>query len=1218
MWYLVWPVFSIVLLVSADRIFDCPEQWLTYGQSCYQFNLYQARIFDDASFSCEVDGAALVSINSKDENTFIQQWLKRDDPLRNSWFTSGITTSGQNGRIQWKDGSNFTGDRSFWLEGKNTGAGRHVIYVYDGEEYKWSHREVTLANAYICEIPKFETFRIMLEARGFDYGSPFKDANEIEKGPEIVVGPENVVVIPDETRAFLQCVATGHPRPTYKWYRGTNHEEINSKTDSRYTLTNGKLTISKPQDALDAEKYQCEATNKYGSVLSRKAQLSFGVLSEFPSDDLIPQVVWGEIGAVFKCPNLHYKPDVVFQWFKDNPWNFVNTKRYPHAFVSRNGRLYFSELTSSDAGLYYCLARLTAGVGAHLSTTQSPIVTSMPTPVVVKNNAAAKRDPIIHNDFIAVFPEPTLLGQTVNMECMAFGSQPLIYYWTRKEKPLPDRTKFKGLNRILEIENVTMDDMGIYFCHVKRGQLSTVVSKSVYLKVEAMPFFVHPLMSRHMDVGRQLVWRCVVLAFPLAQFAWYKNSKLLRDGQDGIEIDGNTLKIKSLVDSLHNGMYQCVATNNHGSSYSSAQLRVLSFKPIFAKNPVTAEQFACLGGSIMLFCQPEAAPFPTFNWTKDGYFITPKTNPRATIFPNGNLVLNDVKAEDGGIYKCIAKNSKGEAASSGKVKVVRHSSISQKPRNTTVLVNETAFLYCHGSVPRSIDHIYNWFFNGKQIDINRNQHYIMGTSNQQLGLYIRSAQLRHAGRYKCVLQTPIDFAEAEAMLDVIGPPNSPAGVYAEPVMSNKRAYRLHWTDGNDNGSPIQFYNILAATHHSPVYKTLLEDIPEESTLQYDSGQRTFLVGELRPGLLYSFQIRAKNYHGLGPPCEPSVFYSVPQAPPEKVPDHVGGGGGSVGTLKITWTALLIEDQGAKGIGYNVYWRESFKEPWNFAKLKGDHSEFNTLVGRDKFYTEYEVKVQAFNNHGAGPNSSIVAIYSAEDLPVLAPNSVSGYGYNESAIMVTWNPMDDKRETIRGKILGYIITYWNRWQEDPVRTGVSYPGQRSSGLITGLAFYDSDHFIYVQVYNSAGVGPPSGQITVTTKGEAPLLYPRIIQVFSHSPTSILITWRGIPTGNTEEALKGYKIIYWGMKENFHDARVVSVDRDENEGVVDGLKKGVLYKARVRGFSNGGDGKLSAMIYFTLGGQVRLDLNMATIIAASRRTDSTCLIALLGFGVWYLLK
>ena len=109
-----------------------------------------------------------------------------------------------------------------------------------------------------------------------EYGSPFKDPNEIEKGPQIIVEPENVVVIPGETRTFLVCVATGQPIPTYKWYRGTNFEEINSKTDSRYTLTNGKLTISQPQDALDAEKYQCEATNKFGSVLSQKAQLSFG------------------------------------------------------------------------------------------------------------------------------------------------------------------------------------------------------------------------------------------------------------------------------------------------------------------------------------------------------------------------------------------------------------------------------------------------------------------------------------------------------------------------------------------------------------------------------------------------------------------------------------------------------------------------------------------------------------------------------------------------------------------------------------------------------------------------------------------------------------------------------------------------------------------------------------------------------------------------------
>lgn len=1208
-WYMLWSIWCTVLMVAADRIFDCPSTWVTYGQSCYQFNFYQARVFEDAAISCEVDGATLVTINSTDEHKFIQQWLKRYDALRNTWFTSGNESAETNGHIIWKDGSKFTGDDSFWLNGKHDDVGGHIVYVYDGEEYRWSHREVTLASAYICEIQKVEAFRIMMEARDFDYGSPFSDPNEIEKGPQIVVQPNNVVIIPGETRIFLKCVANGNPRPTYKWYRGTNNELVNSETDSRYTLTNGKLTISQPQDALDADKYQCEATNKLGSVLSRKVQLSFGVLGEFPSDDIIPQVVRGEIGAVFKCPNVHYKPSVVYRWFKNSPQNFVKTDRYPHAFVSRNGRLYFSELTSSDAGLYYCLARLNADIGAHLSSEQSPIVTSMPTPVVVKNNAAAKRDPVIHNDFIAIFPEPTLLGQTVSMECMAFGSQPLIYYWTRKDKPLPDRSKLKGHNRILEITNVTMDDIGTYVCHVKRGQFSSAVSKSVYLKVEAKPFFVYPLKSRHMDVGSRLIWRCMVLAVPNAEFSWYKNSKLLRSGHDGIEINGNVLKIRSLDDSLHRGMYQCVASNVHGSSYSAAQLRILSFKPTFTKYPVTTEQFASLGGSIILFCQPEAAPYPTFNWTKDGRLITPEVNQRSTILPNGNLLLKDVQHGDAGVYTCLAKNHLGEASSSGEVKVVKHSLISRGPQNTKVLINETAFLYCHGSVSKSMDHVFKWFFNDKLIDIIRDQHYLKGTSNQQLGLYIRSAQLRHTGRYKCVLQTPVDSSEAEAMLTVLGPPSRPAGVFAKPVRNDDRAYRIYWTDGNDNGSPIRFYTILVATKHRSDFQILRRDIPTESTSNDNNGQRTFTVGDLRPGLLYGFKIRAKNIRGIGPASEASAFYSVAEAPPKKVPEHVGGGGGSVGTLKITWTALPIEDQGGEGIGYNIYWRESFKVPWKFKKIKGDKNEFNTLVGKDKFYTQYEIKVQAFNKHGAGPNSSIVQIFSAEDLPVLAPNGVSGYGYNESAIMVKWKPMEENRETIRGKILGYILTFWNRWQANPVITGVSYPGQRSSGLVTGLAFYDSDHYIYVQVYNSAGVGPPSGQITVTTKGEAPLLFPKIIQVFSHGPTSIRLTWRGIPTGNTEEALKGYKILYWTMKESFHGARVVTVDRSANQGVIGGLEKGVLYKARVRGYSNGGDGKLSAMVYFTLGGQVSVDLTNVGLIASSQRPESFYLLLLL---------
>lgn len=45
------------------------------------------------------------------------------------------------------------------------------------------------------------------------------------------------------------------------------------------------------------------------------------------------------------------------------------------------------------------------------------------------------------------------------------------------------------------------------------------------------------------------------------------------------------------------------------------------------------------------------------------------------------------------------------------------------------------------------------------------------------------------------------------------------------------------------------------------------------------------------------------------------------------------------------------------------------------------------------------------------------------------------------------------------------------EEDPLIRFIRYPGQVESGLIIGL-FSDTNYWTNVQVYNSAGLGPPS--------------------------------------------------------------------------------------------------------------------------------------------------
>lgn len=44
---------------------------------------------------------------------------------------------------------------------------------------------------------------------------------------------------------------------------------------------------------------------------------------------------------------------------------------------------------------------------------------------------------------------------------------------------------------------------------------------------------------------------------------------------------------------------------------------------------------------------------------------------------------------------------------------------------------------------------------------------------------------------------------------------------------------------------------------------------------------------------------------------------------------------------------------------------------------GNVGKYVTYVGLDNFYLEYELKVQARNEHGSGPNSSVEIIFSAE-------------------------------------------------------------------------------------------------------------------------------------------------------------------------------------------------------------------------------------------------
>lgn len=152
---------------------------------------------------------------------------------------------------------------------------------------------------------------------------------------------------------------------------------------------------------------------------------------------------------------------VSYQWMKDT--SFLIQALNSYFFLSADGNLYFSEVQQNDEGSYHCIVTLTAFPGDTLATDQPPTETSLEikldvlgdskyfadcssqcsrfllteaitsdgTLIIIQNyliSAAALYPPQIHDDFPAVFPKAPRLGQTITIECLAYGRCGLVYF----------------------------------------------------------------------------------------------------------------------------------------------------------------------------------------------------------------------------------------------------------------------------------------------------------------------------------------------------------------------------------------------------------------------------------------------------------------------------------------------------------------------------------------------------------------------------------------------------------------------------------------------------------------------------------------------------------------------------------------------------------------------------------------------------------------------
>uniref|UniRef100_A0A672ITX4 Contactin 3a, tandem duplicate 1 n=1 Tax=Salarias fasciatus TaxID=181472 RepID=A0A672ITX4_SALFA len=992
------------------------------------------------------------------------------------------------------------------------------------------------------------------------------------KQPGSVVFP----IQPGENRreVVFSCEAQGHPPPFYRWK--LNDSFILPRPGSRYSLMGGNLHISHLNKEEDVGIYQCLASNSFGTIVSREASLHVAYLENFKTQRRSPVRVREGQGVVLLCGPPPHSGELTFTWIFNEYPSFViqDTRR----FVSqKTGNLYIAKVEPSDVGNYTCVVT---------NTVTKTSVQGPPTPLVLRvDGVMGEYEPKIEVQFPEVVP--VAKSSTVKLECFALGNPVPTISWRRVDgASFGRKVDINKASGVLEIPYFQQEDAGMYECVAENSRGRNLVKGK--LSFYAAPHLTEKPQDVQKTIDDSLVWECKASAKPKPSYRWLKNGESLDPMEDRIQVNNGLLTISSL-NLADVGMYQCVAENKHGRIFTNAELRVIAIAPDFSQNLLKAQTLARQGGDVLIECKPRMSPRGVISWRKGKEAL--RESHRVMVLDNGSLRISNVTKLDAGIYTCVARNQFGVASSAGSLLVKEATSITSPAGHLDVTIGESIVLPCQVSHDPTLDLKFTWFFNEQLIRFGSHGVYFEKVGGRSAGdIMIRNIQLQHAGKYTCAVQTKVDSVSIATDVVVRGPPGPPVDCRVTAVTETTAS--LSWGPGMDNHSPILSYTIQARTPFSLGWQAVTT-VPELLA----GKQLSATVTDLSPWVEYEFRVLAANSIGTGEPSKPSNKSRTKETLPRVTPARVNGGGGGRSELVITWEPVPDELQSGPGFGYVVAFRPLGAQGWMQAAVTSpDASRYVFKNESIPPFSPYQVKVGVYNNRGEGPFSPVTTIYSAEEEPSRAPGRLRARSISASEVEVTWKPLPWSNN--RRRILGYELRYWGEKEKQEAATVIRTVGNKTSVLIRDLEG-SSTYYMSLRAYNSAGEGPQSSTVNVTTKKPPPSQAPVKI-MWNTSNSKVILKWDQVHALENESEVTGYKVMY-SQDKHSHP----SVVETNNTSLELSLPVNQGYVIQIKPFSEGGEGISSRQITIpkmeggtALGSFGSSVVHLATVILTAR--------------------
>ncbi|XP_035385711.1 receptor-type tyrosine-protein phosphatase delta isoform X5 [Electrophorus electricus] len=704
----------------------------------------------------------------------------------------------------------------------------------------------------------------------------------------------------------------------------------------------------------------------------------------------------------------------------------------------------------------------------------------------------------------------------------------------------------------LQIEQSEESDQGKYECVATNNDGTRYSAPAnLYVRVRRVPprFSIPPTDSEIMPGGSVNI-TCVAVGSPMPYVKWMLGAEDLTP-EDDMPIGRNVLE---LTDVRQSANYTCVAMSTLGVIEAVAQITVKALP----KAPGVVMVTERTATSITLTWDsgnPEPVSYYIIQhkpkYSEDSYKeIDGVATTRYSV--GGLSPYSDYE------FRVVAVNNIGRGPASDAIEAkTAEQAPSTAPRQVRGRMLSATTAIIHWEEPEEANGQIMGYRVYYTLDptqhVNQWEKQIVRSANF---LTIQGLTPNKTYYIKVLAYTSVGDGPLSSDLQIIaktGVPSQPTDFRAEA--KSETSVLLSWVSPPQSGQDSQI------TGYELLYKR--KDEKEENRVSFEP-TTTYLLKELRPFTVYTFQLAARSRHGIGAYTN-EISAETPQTQPSAPPQEITCSSPSSTNILVSWKPPPVELQNGIITKYTIQYAATEGEDTSIqqiSEIPPENSHY--LLENLEKWTEYRVTVIAHTDVGAGPESLPQLIRTEEDVPSGPPRKVEVEAVNSSSVKVVWRSPVPNRQ--HGQIRGYQVHYVRMLSGEPVGHPVikdiliddaqwEYDDSTEYEMVLTDLQAEATYSVTVAAYTTKGDGARSKPKLVTTTGAVPEK-PRLMV----SPTNMgtaLLQWH--PPPNTHGLLQGYRLRF-GRKD-VEPLTVIEFPERENHYTTKEIHKGASYTFRL---------------------------------------------------------